>query len=70
MAENHEIVAGQVMSTDVKKQCLRPVERIGVLYDLLRNCSHGTFPGVDRASSGTLFGTGTILLRGICSVHY
>ena len=55
MAENHESVAGQVMSTDVK--CLRPVERVGVLYDLLRNCSHGTFPVVDTASSGTLFGT-------------
>lgn len=55
VAEKHEIVAGQVMSTDVK--CLRPVERAGVVYDLLRNCSHGTFPVVDTASSGTLFGT-------------
>ena len=55
VAEKHEIVAGQVMSTDVK--CLRPVERAGVVYDLLRNCSHGTFPIVDTASSGTLFGT-------------
>jgi len=55
VAEKHEIVAGQVMSTDVK--CLRPVERVGVVYDLLRNCSHGTFPVVDTASSGTLFGT-------------
>ncbi len=55
IAEKHEIVAGQVMSTDVK--CLRPVERVGVVYDLLRNCSHGTFPVVDTASSGTLFGT-------------
>jgi chloride channel 7 len=55
IAEKHEIVAGQVMSTDVK--CLRPVERAGVVYDLLRNCSHGTFPIVDTASSGTLYGT-------------
>jgi len=55
IADKHEIVAGQVMSTDVK--CLRPVERAGVVYDLLRSCSHGTFPIVDMASSGTLYGT-------------
>lgn len=55
IAERHEIVAGQVMSTEVK--CLRPVERAGVVYDLLRSCSHGTFPIVDTASGGTLYGT-------------
>jgi chloride channel 7 len=55
IAERHEIVAGQVMSTEVK--CLRPVERAGVVYDLLRSCSHGTFPIVDTASGGTLCGT-------------
>ena len=55
IAERHEIVAGQVMSAEVK--CLRPVERAGVVYDLLRSCSHGTFPIVDTASGGTLYGT-------------
>jgi chloride channel 7 len=55
IAERNEIVAGQVMSTEVK--CLRPVERAGVVYDLLRSCSHGTFPIVDTASGGTLYGT-------------
>ena len=55
IAERHEIVAGQVMSTEVK--CLRPVERAGAVYDLLRSCSHGTFPIVDSASGGTLYGT-------------
>ena len=55
VAERHEIVAGQVMSTQVK--CLRPVERAGVVYDLLKSCSHGTFPIVDTASGGTLYGT-------------
>jgi len=30
IAERHEIVAGQVMSTEVK--CLRPVERVGIVY--------------------------------------
>jgi chloride channel 7 len=55
IAERYEIVAGQVMSTEVK--CLRPVERAGVVYDLLRSCKHGSFPIVDTASGGTLYGT-------------
>eukprot|EP00581_Thalassiosira_minuscula_P007032 CAMPEP_0183708364 /NCGR_PEP_ID=MMETSP0737-20130205/4706_1 /TAXON_ID=385413 /ORGANISM="Thalassiosira miniscula, Strain CCMP1093" /LENGTH=916 /DNA_ID=CAMNT_0025936231 /DNA_START=311 /DNA_END=3061 /DNA_ORIENTATION=+ len=55
IAERHEIVAGQVMSTEVK--CLRPVERVGIVYDLLKNVGHGNFPIVDTASSGTLYGT-------------
>mmetsp|Transcript_674 Transcript_674/g.807 ORF Transcript_674/g.807 Transcript_674/m.807 type:complete len:901 (+) Transcript_674:290-2992(+) len=55
VAERHEIVAGQVMSTEVK--CLRPVERAGVVYDLLLRCNHSTFPIVDTASGGTLYGT-------------
>jgi len=55
IAERHEIVAGQVMSTEVK--CLRPVERVGVVYDLLMSVGHGNFPIVDTASSGTLYGT-------------
>ena len=55
IAERHEIVAGQVMSTEVK--CLRPVERVGIVYDLLKNAPHGNFPIVDTASSGTLYGT-------------
>lgn len=55
VAERNEIVAGQVMSAEVK--CLRPVERAGVVYDLLRSCQHGTFPIVDTASGGTLYGT-------------
>ena len=55
IAERNEIVAGQVMSTEVK--CLRPVERAGVVYDLLRSCKHNSFPIVDTASGGTLYGT-------------
>lgn len=55
IAERNEIVAGQVMSTEVK--CLRPVERAGVVYDLLRSCGHSTFPIVDTISGGTLYGT-------------
>lgn len=55
IAERHEIVAGQVMSTEVK--CLRPVERVAIVYDLLKSVPHGNFPIVDTASSGTLYGT-------------
>mmetsp|Transcript_4454 Transcript_4454/g.9869 ORF Transcript_4454/g.9869 Transcript_4454/m.9869 type:complete len:934 (-) Transcript_4454:323-3124(-) len=55
IAERHEIVAGQVMSTEVK--CLRPVERVGIVYDMLKSLPHGNFPIVDTASSGTLYGT-------------
>jgi len=55
IAERHEIVAGQVMSTEVK--CLRPVERVSIVYDLLKSVQHGNFPIVDTASSGTLYGT-------------
>jgi chloride channel 7 len=55
IAEKYEIIASQVMSTDVK--CLRPIERVGVVYDLLRSCSHGTFPIVDNDTTGTLYGT-------------
>jgi chloride channel 7 len=55
IAERNEIVAGQVMSAEVK--CLRPVERAGVVYDLLHSCEHGTFPIVDTVSGGTLYGT-------------
>ena len=55
LAERHEIVAGQAMTAEVK--CLRPVERVGVVYDLLRHTSHGNFPIIDTASSGILYGT-------------
>ena len=60
IAEWHEIVVGQVMSTEVK--CLHPVECAGVVYDLLRRCSHGTFPTIDTASGGTLSGTASRLM--------
>ncbi|GKZ00758.1 hypothetical protein MPSEU_001027600 [Mayamaea pseudoterrestris] len=55
IAERNEIVAAQVMSTEVK--CLRPVERVGVVFDLLKSCGHGNFPIVDTSSGGTLYGT-------------
>jgi chloride channel 7 len=55
IVDKHDMVAGQVMNTDVK--CLQPVERVGVVYDLLKSCSHRVFPVVDMTSDGTLYGT-------------
>lgn len=55
IAEKREIDAAHAMSTNIK--CLRPVERVGVVYNLLQSCSHNTFPIVDDATGGTLYGT-------------
>jgi len=57
IAEKYEIVAGQAMSTDVK--CLQPIERAGVIYDLLCSCSHGNFPIIQTngTKNGSLYGT-------------
>ena len=41
------------MSSDVK--CVTPVERVGVVHDLLSSCEHGCYPIVDER--GVLFGT-------------
>ncbi|GMI01596.1 hypothetical protein TrVE_jg9812 [Triparma verrucosa] len=53
ICEHHEIVANQVMSSDVK--CIRPVERVGVIHDLLSSYGHSNFPIIDE--HGTLYGT-------------
>ena len=55
LVDQYEIVSGHVMSTDVKSLC--PFERVGVVYDILSSCEHGTFPIIDTASQGTLYGT-------------
>ena len=55
IAEHHEIVAGQAMSSDVK--CLRPVEQVGVVFDVLQSYKHNSFPIVNVRTNGTLFGT-------------
>ena len=55
IAEHHEIVAGQAMSSDVK--CLRPVEQCGVILDVLQTYEHNAYPIVNVMTNGTLFGT-------------
>jgi len=55
IAEHHEIVAGQAMSSDVK--CLRPVEQVGVIYDVLTTYTHNAYPIVNVRTNGTLYGT-------------
>ncbi len=65
IAERHEIVAGQVMSTEVK--CLRPVERVGIVYDLLKNVQHGNFPIVDTGELSLLGRTSVLFLSFFCA---
>jgi len=55
IAEHHEITAMAVMSSDVK--CLRPVELVSVIEDVLSCYTHGCFPLVNVRTNGTLFGT-------------
>mmetsp|Transcript_31009 Transcript_31009/g.40954 ORF Transcript_31009/g.40954 Transcript_31009/m.40954 type:complete len:814 (+) Transcript_31009:234-2675(+) len=55
MARMNDMCANQIMSVDVK--CLRPVEKVGVIYDLLTDCSHNCFPVVDIKSGSVLVGT-------------
>ena len=49
------LVAGQIMSKDVI--FVRPVEKVGVVYDILRSSNHSNFPVVDTDDNGILFGT-------------
>jgi hypothetical protein len=36
---------------------VRPVESVGVIYDILTSCTHTNFPVVDTDDNGILFGT-------------
>lgn len=36
---------------------VRPVEKVGVIYDILKSCSHTNFPVVDTEDKGVLYGT-------------
>jgi CBS domain-containing protein len=49
------LVAGQVMGDNVI--FLRPVEKVGTVFDVLESCSHSTFPVVDTNDSNLLVGT-------------
>jgi chloride channel 7 len=36
---------------------VKPVEKVGVIYDILKSCRHSNFPVVDQDDGGILFGS-------------
>ncbi|CAM9377787.1 unnamed protein product [Phaeothamnion confervicola] len=55
VATRNDMTASQAMSRDVK--CLRPIEKVGFVFDILQTCEHDCFPVVETASGGILVGT-------------
>lgn len=49
------LIAGHVMSPKVI--FVRPVEKVGVIYDILKSSQHTNFPVIDTEDNGVLFGT-------------
>lgn len=49
------LTAGHVMSDDVI--FVKPVEKVGVVYDILKLTTHSNFPVVDMEDDGVLAGT-------------
>jgi len=52
---NYHLMAGHIMSNNVA--FTRPVEKVGVLFDLLSTRSHACFPVVDTNDRDVLYGT-------------
>jgi len=52
---HHDLYAGHVMSKDIV--FMRPIEKVGTIYDILQTCEHGCFPVVDTEDKDILFGT-------------
>lgn len=55
VTRNHNLVAGQIMGANVI--FLRPVESVGVIYDILMAAKHSNFPVVDTDDRNVLYGT-------------
>lgn len=55
ITRHHNLVAGQIMSSNVI--FLRPVEKVGVVYDILMSAKHSNFPIVDTDDKNVLYGT-------------
>ena len=51
----NSLIAGQIMGSNVV--FIRPVEKVGVIYDILVSSSHSNFPVVDTDDKNVLFGT-------------
>ena len=57
ITNHHDLYAGHVMSRDVV--FFRPIEKVGVVNDLLTSCTHSFFPVVDTSDNDVLYGTMT-----------
>jgi chloride channel 7 len=55
VTRHHNLVAGQIMGANVI--FIRPVETVGVVYDILMSAKHSNFPVVDTDDRNVLFGT-------------
>lgn len=49
------LVAGQIMGCDVIYT--RPIEEVGIIYDILMSAKHSNFPVVDTDDKDVLYGT-------------
>lgn len=52
---HHDLYAGHIMSKHVV--FVRPIEKVGTVYDLLSTCKHAYFPVVDTDDKDVLYGT-------------
>ncbi|CAM9634919.1 unnamed protein product [Chrysoparadoxa australica] len=59
-AQMYDMTASQAMSKEVV--CFRPIEKVGVVYDTLRSCSHGCFPVIDSSGGDGSQGTSEVLV--------
>mmetsp|Transcript_40425 Transcript_40425/g.43872 ORF Transcript_40425/g.43872 Transcript_40425/m.43872 type:complete len:804 (-) Transcript_40425:190-2601(-) len=55
ITSHHGLVAGQIMGCDVIYT--RPIEEVGVVYDILMSAKHSNFPVVDTDDKDVLYGT-------------
>ena len=55
IVRHHNLVAGQIMGPNVI--FIRPVEKVGVVYDILVSAKHSNFPVVDTDDRNVLVGT-------------
>ncbi|KAG7374782.1 chloride channel [Nitzschia inconspicua] len=55
VTRQHNLVAGQIMGANVI--FLRPVEKVGIIYDILKSSKHSNYPVVDTDDKNILFGT-------------
>jgi len=55
LSGQHNLLAGHIMSREVI--FLRPIERVGVVYDLLASVEHSMFPVIDTEDRDVLQGT-------------